>query len=67
MQTTNIYDQSQLYSIGYIYKAHRNKDKVKDRGMRIIDMDIHPTGNSLGTIAEDEDVRFWTYPGSGNI
>lgn len=35
--------------------------------MKIIDMDIHPTGNSLGTIAEDEDVRFWTYPGSGNI
>ncbi|CAL6018329.1 Collagen_alpha 1 chain [Hexamita inflata] len=53
-----------LYSIGYVHAAHRSQ---KGQGTALIDMDIHPSGNSLGTTGKDKDVRFWTYPGSGNL
>ena len=35
--------------------------------MAIIDFDIHPSGNSLATVAADKDVRFWTFPGAGSV
>lgn len=54
----------QLYSIGYIRNAHRQSS---GKGTAIIDFDVHPTGNSLATVAADKDVRFWTSPGAGSV